>query len=392
MKRTLIFAAVLTMLAACSNEMELTETTAAKAEEKTVIDLGAMTYEGVMETLASKTELNNVEFKDGALTRTTSLTASDATDPEQSGQLVFNSAAADSVELAVTPSYVSVRITVDGEMYAYLAYADDAEQAQVEQVYTANLPVTRAGEPPVARVAGGTALKMNLTRMHNGMETGATLQGSFEQEIANGDATTRGFFSNLWKKVTSVFKPAPAPVVKTPTIDIYMMKEKGANPATHEMNWQANDAISSLKDVQSNVKFNVHIVNCDFKGSNNSVNDLPNFRSWVQNSSYRNTDGVFVLCRWGGWSNNVLGRGYVDDYNVNNDRKSYCISSTSAWNKYCVAHEIGHNLGAQHVTSKWYQYLFASDVMGEQIYMWSSSGKHKDSANRNRIKENLTLR
>ena len=392
MKRTLIFAAVLTMLAACSNEMELTETTAAKAEEKTVIDLGAMTYEGVMETLASKTELNNVEFKDGALTRTTSLTASDATDPEQSGQLVFNSAAADSVELAVTPSYVSVRITVDGEMYAYLAYADDAEQAQVEQVYTANLPVTRAGEPPVARVAGGTALKMNLTRMHNGMETGATLQGSFEQEIANGDATTRGFFSNLWKKVTSVFKPAPAPVVKTPTIDIYMMKEKGANPATHEMNWQANDAIGSLKDVQSNVKFNVHIVNCDFKGSNNAANDLNNFRTWMKNSSYRNTDDVFVLCRWGGWSNNVIGRGYVDDYNVNNDRKSYCISSTSAWNKYCVAHEIGHNLGAQHVTSKWYQYLFASDVMGEQIYMWSSSGKHKDSANRNRIKENLTLR
>lgn len=392
MKKTVIFAAMLAMLAACNNETEPVETTAPATEEKTVIDLSAMTYEGVMETLASRTELNNVEFKDGALTRTTSLTASDATDPDQSNQLVFNSAAADSVELAVSPAYVSVRMTVGGEMYAYLAYADDAEQTQVEQVYTENLPVTRAGESPVARVEKGNALKMNLTRMHNGMEAGTgTLQGSFSQSEPS-QVATRGFFSNLWKKVTSVFKPAPAPIVKTPTIDIYMMKERGANPATHEMNWQANDAISSLKDIQSNVKFNVHIMNCDFKGSNNAVNDLNNFRTWMKNSSYRNTDGIFVLCRWGGWGNGVLGRGGVNDYNVNSDRKAYCISTTNAWNKFTVAHELGHNLGAQHVSCKWYDIFWTADLMTPSTHYWMGSGKHKDSANRNRIKANLTLK
>lgn len=394
MKKSLLLAATLALMAGCSNETEVTDNGVGTAgTEKTVIDLNAMTYEGVMETLAAKTELGSVEFKDGALTRTTSLTASDATDPNQTDMLVFNSAEQDSVELAVSPAYVSVRMTVDGEMYAYLAYADDAEQAQMEQVYTQNVPATRAGESPVARVENGNALKMNLTRMHNEMEAIDHMpQGSFNQENTGNGVATRGLFSNLWKKVKSVFTPAPKPVVKTPIIDIYLMKEKGANPATHEMNWQVNDAISSLKDVESNVKFNVHIVDCSFKGSNNATNDLNNFRSWVQSSSYRNTEGVFVLCRWGGWSNNVLGRGGVNDYNVNTDRKAYCISSTNAWNKYCVAHEIGHNFGAKHVASKWYQYLFASDVMGEQIYMWSSSGKHKDSTNRNKIKANMTLK
>lgn len=396
MKKSLLLAAMLALMASCSNETEVTDNGAGTAgTEKTVIDLNAMTYEGVMETLAAKTELGSVEFKDGTLTRTTSLTASDATDPNQTDMLVFNSAEQDSVELAVGPAYVSVRMTVDGEMYAYLAYADDAEQQKVAEVYAQSTPATRAGAA-TTRITENGALKLNLSAMRQQMEenykqTGTyEMEGSFNQPVTSG-VVTRGLFSNLWKKVKSVFTPAPKPVVKTPTIDIYLMKEKGANPATHEMNWQVNDAISSLKDVENNVKFNVHIVNCDFKGTSNSTNDLRNFRSWVQNSGYRNTNGIFFLCRWGGWSD-VLGMAYVNDYNVNTDTKAYGISCTNAWNKFTMAHEIGHNFGAEHVATKWYQVFWTSDLMSASSYDWLSSGKHKDSANRNKIKANMTLK
>lgn len=386
MKRLLFFAGLLGVLASCSKEpQEGPRQPDTKALE---VALNSFTYEGLMEDLSGRSALGGVILRDGDLTRCVSLTASDNLDPDQAGALVFNSDAADSVDLTVTASYAAVRMTVGGRQKAWIAYGDPDIQEAVVERYASLGASAESGAAVMTRSATqGGALCLDLTALAEGMDGGYVLPDV--EDIPEG-AATKGLFSNLFKKVVQIFKPAPKPAPKTPTIDIYLCKERGSNPLTHEMNWQVNDAISSLRDVQSNVKFNVHIVGCDFKGSDNADRDLSGFRNWVRNGSYRNTDGVFFLCRWGGW-NNVLGMAYCPDYDVNSDRQAYGISCTNAWNKYTMAHEMGHTFGAEHVKAKWYQ-LFVADLMSASSFDWMGSGKHKDSRNRDEIKRRLTLR
>lgn len=390
MKRLLFFAGLLSILASCSKEpQEGPRQPETKALE---VALNSFTYESLMTDLSERTSLGEVVLRDGELTRSVSLTASDNLDPDQAGVLVFNSAAADSVDLTVSPGYVAVRMTADGQQKAWIAYGDPEMQEAAEERYASLGAATKSGEAVMTRSAvEGGALCLDLTALAESLGSDYVLPEVADIPSDADQAMTKGLFSNLFKKVASVFKPTPAPAPKTPTIDIYLCKERGANPLTHEMNWQVNDAISSLKDVQGNVKFNVHIVGCDFTGSNDSNKDLANFRTWVQRSPYRKTDGIFFLCRWGGWGSGTLGRAYIGDYDVNSDRQAYGISCTNAWNKYTMAHEMGHTFGAQHVEAKWYQ-LFVADLMSAKSFDWLGSGKHKDGKNRDEIKRRLTLR
>ncbi len=388
MKRLLFFAGLLSILASCSKEpQEGPQQPETKALE---VALNSFTYESLMTDLSERTSLDKVVLSDGELTRSVSLTASDNLDPDQADALVFNSADADSVDLTVAPGYVAIRMTVDGQQKAWIAYGDPETQEAVEQRYASLGAATKSGSAVMTRsaVAGG-ALCLDLTAMAESMGSDYVLS---DVEDVQDAVATKGLFSNLFKKVVGVFKPAPKPAPKTPTIDIYLCKERGANPLTHEMNWQVNDAISSLKDVQSNVKFNVHIVSCDFKGSNDAAKDAANFRNWVQKGSFRNTDGIFVLCRWGGWGISTLGYAYIGDYDVNNDRQSYAITCTNAWYKYCMAHEIGHNFGAEHVEMHWYDYLWNTDLMTPGDAGPVKTCKHKNAKNREEIKRRLTLR
>lgn len=388
MKRLLFFAGLLSILASCSKEpQEGPQQPETKALE---VALNSFTYESLMTDLSERTSLDKVVLSDGELTRSVSLTASDNLDPDQADALVFNSADADSVDLTVAPGYVAIRMTVDGQQKAWIAYGDPETQEAVEQRYASLGAATKSGAAVMTRsaVAGG-ALCLDLTAMAESMGSDYVLS---DVEDVQDAVATKGLFSNLFKKVVGVFKPAPKPAPKTPTIDIYLCKERGANPLTHEMNWQVNDAISSLKDVQSNVKFNVHIVSCDFKGSNDAAKDAANFRNWVQKGSFRNTDGIFVLCRWGGWGISTLGYAYIGDYDVNNDRQSYAITCTNAWYKYCMAHEIGHNFGAEHVEMHWYDYLWNTDLMTPGDAGPFKTCKHKNAKNREEIKRRLTLR
>lgn len=400
MKKVLLAAGILLALSSCSKDDRLIPNEPEQAAAPVRIDLRTLNYEGVMTLLSEQTSLKEVTFTDGEFTRTVpELVASENLDPDQAELLVFNSSnPTDSVELAVSPEYVAVRLTADSKLLAYLSYADGRQQAEVAGLYGQIAPATRSGEPLMTRSADNNSLRLDLSGIREEMKAGNVYELPEKELQYQSPVATRGFFSNLFKKVTQVFKPAPAPApalktlaLKTPTVNIYLLREKGSNPLTHEMNWQVNDAISALKDVQGYVKFNVSILNCDFKGSSNSKETLPNFRTWVNNSQYKNTNGIFILCRWGGWSDNALGRAYLRDYNVNNDKKAYGISATNAWNKFTMAHEIGHIFGAEHVTSKWYQIFWTADLMSPKSYDWLSSGKHKDNANRKEIKKRLTL-
>lgn len=396
MKKVFFLASALAVLAACSNnDAPLVPT---PEQEPLSIDLRSMNYEGVMTLLSQQTSLEDITFVDGSTTRTISqLVASTNFDPQQAGFLVFNSAnAEDSLDLTVSPEYVAVRMNREGKQTAYMAFADENQQKEIMGLYEETVPATRSGQSVVTRSASGESFSLDLTAVREQMKAKYEAEGSYalpERELKyQTPAVTRSWWYDLFNDIYMMlvgYKPFPAP--QTPTIDIYLLREKGANPVHHEINWQVNDGINSLKDIQSNVNFNVHIVNCEFSGSNNGSNDINSFRSWIQRSKYKNTNGVFILCRWGGW-NDALGMAEVASYNVNDDdKKAYGISATNAWNKYTMAHEMGHIFGAWHVDTPWWHLFTGADLMAPNSFDWLSSGKHKDSDNRGRIWNSLTL-
>lgn len=404
MKKAFLLASALAVLAACSNNDELP--VPMPEQEPISIDLRSMNYEGVMTLLSKQTALKDVTFVDGSTTRTISqLVASSNFDPQQVGFLAFNSAnSEDSLDLTVSPEYVAVRMNREGKQTAYMAFADENQQKEIMGLYEETVPATRSGQSVVTRSASGESFSLDLTAVREQMKAKYEAEGSYalpERELKYQEpAVTRSWFTDAFMMLvgfrpfpTPPPAPGPAPIPQTPTIDVYLLREKGANPVRHEMDWQWYDALRSLKDVQSNVNFNRHIVNCDFSGTNNSNNDIKNFRSWMQNNQYRDKKGVFILCRWGGWGD-ALGRAELASYNVNNTNRqqAYGVSATNAWNKYTMAHEIGHVFGAEHVATPWWALFTGADLMAPNSFDWLSSGQHKDSANRARIWENLTAK
>jgi len=369
-----------------------------EGKENVVFDLNTMTYEGMAEMLAAyHGQQGDVEFTDGVYSKHLSvLNLEESLEGEGTESLVFRGAESDSLELTITPEYASVRMSVEGTKLAYLAYGEPEMQNEIAEAYNQLFAATRINTSQVLTRSGTGTIRINLSDMTNQMDAYFDANCSYvveEPELSlstRAHADTRGVYS-FWKAVKSLFAPTtPEPVGETPTVNIYLMKEKGSNPLTHEMNWQVNDAIASLKDVQSNVNFKVHIVSVAFAGTYDADEDIEDFREWIQKSSYKDTEGIFVLCRWGGWGT-VLGIAFLNDYNVNRDKKAYMLSTTNTWNMYVMAHEMGHVFGAEHVNLPWYQLLWKSDLMVPISKDWLGVCKHNNEANRVNVKRNLTL-
>lgn len=381
------------LLASCDKE-PLNESIPQPQEPAWEVELNDFTYESLMESLCERPNIEKVALHDGGTVHTISLTVSADFDPEQAGMLVFKSAPRDSVELFISDSYASFRMTQDGRSKAWIAYNDQNVQKAAESRYASLNAQTRSGAPVIIPGNDGTAMSLDLTALTEMMENRPAGEKYFlpEVEDTGEQIATRGMLSFLFKKATSVFRPKPQVPPQAPTIHIYMMKERGANPLQHEMNWQVDDAITSLKNVQPNAYFYVHTVNCDFKGSNDANGDLYAFRSWVWDSSYKHTEGVFLLCRWGGWGDSTLGMSFLGDYDVNNDRQAFGVTCTNAWYRYVMAHEVGHIFGADHVDMHWYDHLYNTDLMCPGDSGPFKTWKHTDSNNRAEIYRRLTYR
>ena len=151
-KKLLVTALTAVLLGACSKEAP--EGPTGGAENKPLeVALNSFTYGSLMTDLSERSSLGEVILRDGDLTRSVSLTASDNLDPDQADALVFTSAEADSVDLTVSSGYVAVRMTVGGRQKAWIAYDDPETQEAVEARYASLGAATKSGPAVMTRSA-----------------------------------------------------------------------------------------------------------------------------------------------------------------------------------------------------------------------------------------------
>lgn len=359
------------------------------------LDLNNFTYDEVLTKLTEAPNLKKIALKDGDSTYNLSLRALDKISSGDEPILMLQADGSTSshfTDLNVSPECVSVRVYRGDFAKAWVIYSNPDMQTAVEEAYSGLNAVTKSGKPAVTPgVNGTTAMSFDLTTWTSVVTTKGT---GFEiprdaniPEIAETKASAH-------ERAVADLRARYVPQTKAsyPTISIWMIKEQGANPLYHEMQWQVGDAQHSLTNVQWKVYTEYYTRTSDFRGSNDSENDLYNFRTWVRSGQYKNTKGVFMLCRWGGWGGSVLGRAFVGDYNVNYDTQGYGITCTTCWYKCNMAHEVGHIFGAEHVQMKWYDYLYNSDLMCPETSGPGKNWRHTNQNNRNIISANMTMK
>ncbi|MEG1766545.1 MAG: hypothetical protein RR254_07785 [Muribaculaceae bacterium] len=365
---------VLNCFSSCDNEKDNPNN-----YPKIKVDLNTMNYQSLMELLSSKNSLHNIEFVDGKeVFHVDELTASDITDPKQSKTLVFNSTA-DSLELMVSPAYATIRMLVDGQRLAYIAYADKVQQSEIVDFYNSTFPPADGEEPAVGSTNNGGFIRMDMSALEKQKQINENSMKAIPTVSHQGLGVTS---SDLFNKIVSSFAPTQIQTPKTPFIDIYMLREKGANPIMHEIYWQVNDMIYSLHDVQNNVIFRISVLDTDYAGEAGLQATYTGFEKWVKASKYKDSEGIFYLCRWGTWNNYIGTCG--GEYDVNGNKQVYGITGTSSMYRYFFAHLVGLNFGAKIIRNE------VHDLMVEnQSYV---SWKHNNQANRKAIYDRLTYK
>ncbi|MEG0012393.1 MAG: hypothetical protein RR706_09560, partial [Muribaculaceae bacterium] len=299
------------------------------------------------------------------------------------GTLVFNSTA-DSLELMVSPAYATIRMLVDGQRLAYVAYADKVQQSEIVDFYNSAFPPADGEEPAVGNTDNGGFIRMDINALKSQKMPNENLINKLpamqHQAI---DAKS----SDLFNKIVSSFATVQGGNDKTPVIDVYMFREKGAHNILHEIGWQVNDMVYSLKNVQPNIIVRFSVLDSDFaaKPLETAESVCNRFVQWFNKTTYKDMEGIFCLCRWGNWDNGKLSFNGIYDVNHNNNRV-FGITSTSALKYYTFAHVVGFNFGAELVETS----MMNIDLMSNQVNLWD--WKHNNKANRHALKVRLTYK
>lgn len=397
MKKSLLLVGVLLALVSCSNpiidqqSVEPTTPTAPTVE----LDLNNFTYEEVLSKLTDAPSLENVVLRDGDTSYAVSFGANANLGSGDEPVLMLQAEGSTSsyfTDLNVSPQCIAIRVFRGDDSKAWVIYSNPEMQMAVEKSYSELNTLTRNGRSAVTPgVNGTTAMSFDLSEWGNLVTTrGVGFEIPRDTNVPELAQTRSAQYESIIEDLRA--KYVPQTKASYPTISIWMIKESGANPLYHEMQWQVSDSQHSLTDVQWRVYTEYYTRSSDFRGTNDAEKDLYNFRAWVLKSQYKSTKGVFMLCRWGGWSNGTIGIAFVGDYNVNYDFQGYGLSATTCWYKANMAHEVGHIFGAGHVPMQWHDYIYNSDLMCPITSGPCKNWRHANQANRNLIYESMTVK
>jgi fragilysin len=358
------------LLFSCNNENIKEDSS--NATTGAAIDLDNLNYStvsGLLKKVSGKEDLTVI--KDGKNHQVSIDLSPDSIKGED--VKLFEGNPEDSISLALSPDYVTVVIHIDGNQYNYVDYKDTVKMKEVNALYKKQLSSLGRGEDSsMIRSTGKRGLGLNVTK----------LQNLYPEKKCVSPEFTKSQLAEVEAERSISLRSASD--IRNGVVTVYILKEKGSNPIAHEITWQINNASSSIRDVNSRITFNFVIESCDYSGGEAADASLQGFRNWVQTSSKYKGDGgdIFFLVRWGGWNSSILGRSYVNTYNVRRASNSYAygISCTTAWYPTVLSHEMGHIFGAVHVSS-----IF--DLMYPSCH-WFIRNKHSNSTNRSVINSN----
>lgn len=274
----------------------------------------------------------------------------------------YNSGENHLISVTLNHTYATLQYTLEEREYAVVAYRDKTAHVQIAEFYAEHLP--DAVQHVVTLSASKGSVRVDITA---GIE--ANPEKAFYKFLEIPEAE-----KNSEKK--------ESPVTKGPLIMLHTVIDRGHRPMDHEVEWQIDNICKSLNFL-TGTALGIYRHDGEYNGSDDADSTLTNFRNWVKTNKANADYDIYFLVRWGGWNKGtILGEAYLNTYNVNTNHHpwAYGISCSTCLYPWVLAHEMGHILGAEHVTDN-------KDIMypGSVI---SCTGRHRNESNIGKLKGN----
>lgn len=368
------------------------------------INLQDFSYQELQAVFNGDHTVDNIRFTDGDIVKDIRKLEADTLIRimEEDGNIttrLYLGNVTDSVEVTLSEQLVSIRMTVEGQELGYVSYADNAVTAAAETALDEGIVKTRAaGQNILTRSASRASFKVDITAAAKSMEPvtctepPVSTQGEDEGEPAPAVAT-RGAFP--WDDIFNGLKTGNWTYwPRNNIVTLFFIRDEADLPWEHELNWQINDVIASLKNVRWDLQFRIERASIGYRRQGNSSEALSNFREYCQRPDFRyhssaSHDIFFLVSHWG--YGDVLGRAYLGAYQQKRyeNTNAYGIACTTCFWPKTLAHEVGHTMGAWHVENHpWYLFWMKEDVMIVSNN-WNLGTNHIDADNRDRVRDAL---
>lgn len=362
------------------------------AENATELNLQNFSYDGIKSLVEGNEASHSIRLIDGDVVKEISclrkIEGFELYDEENTATF-YEGANEDSISVIVGDDYASIKFNYKGDELGYVTSTDQAMVANALAAYE-GVETRSGGASAVTRSASNSnSFKMNITQLVKGSdkESKCTIAEVTDEEKADLNeepepyATTRTAYYTQWPRGN--------------TLTIHLVRDQSNMPNEWEVNWQVNDMINSIRDTRPDINVKVWRSNTGYRrASFNGQQELDRFIDYCRSSSFPWKEAVdhdiIFLIGWGEYSD-CAGRAYQNTYKLSryNNSWAFGVSATYAASPKNLAHEVGHILGAGHVSGRpWWQFFLNDDLM-TGTYSTKRSGYHLDLNNWNTVRNNL---